>query len=130
MRRNYSSGGPYEEAFGYSRAVRHGSLVFVSGTCARDPHIEGCDAYEQAMSALDVIADALASAGSSLADVVRTVIYVVDPADVDLVRQAHSETFGAIRPAATMVIVKQLIDPALKVEIQADAVVAGAAEAS
>lgn len=122
MRQNFPSGGPYEEVHGYSRVVRHGNQLFVSGTCARDPHIDGCDAYEQAMSALDVMSDALAAAGSSLADVVRTVIYIVDPADADRASQAHREAFAAVMPASTMVVVKQLIDPKLLVEIQADAV--------
>lgn len=123
MRTDFPSGGPYEDAYGYSRAVRHGDHIFVSGTCARDPHIDGCDAYEQAMSALDVISDALLEAGGSMSDVVRTTTYIVDPADSALVTQAHVEAFGHIRPAATLVVVKQLIDPALRVEIQVDAIV-------
>lgn len=126
MHQTYPSGGPYEDSHGYSRAVRVGSQVFVSGTCARDPHIEGCDAYEQAVSALAVIEQALGEAGATMADVVRTVAYIVDPADADLVSRAHREAFGDIRPAATMVAVAQLIDPALKVEIQVDAVMAQA----
>lgn len=126
MRQNFPSGGPYEDSHGYSRAVRAGSQVFVSGTCAREPHIMGCDAYEQSVSALAVIEQALAEAGVGMADVVRTVAYIVDPADADLVSRAHREAFGDIRPAATMVTVAALIDPALKVEIQVDAVIAQA----
>jgi len=123
MRTNISSGGPYEDVYGYSRAVRHGDMVFVSGSCARAPHVDGCDAYEQATSAIEVIAGALEQAGGSLADVVRTVTFIADPADADLVTRAHREAFGTIKPAATMVVVAQLIDPAYKVEIQVDAVV-------
>lgn len=123
MRQNFPSGGAYEQVHGYSRVVRHGNQLFVSGSCARAPHVEGCDAYEQAMSALDVISDALAAAGSSLADVVRTVVYIVDPGDADKVSQAHREAFAAVMPASTMVVVKQLIDPALLVEIQVDAAI-------
>jgi enamine deaminase RidA (YjgF/YER057c/UK114 family) len=123
VRQTFPSGGPYENQHGYSRAVRHGNMVFVSGTCARDPFVDNCDAYEQAASALAIIRDALAQAGASLADVVRTVVYVVDPVDAPLVSRAHREAFGDILPASTMVVVRELIDPALKVEIQADAIV-------
>jgi enamine deaminase RidA (YjgF/YER057c/UK114 family) len=95
----------------------------VAGTCAQPPHIEGCDAYEQAANAISIIENALAEAGASAADVVRTVAYVTDITDMDLVARAHQEAFGEVRPAATLVEVSRLIDPAMKVEIEAYAVV-------
>lgn len=123
MRQNIRSGSPYEDIYGYCRAVRVGSTVHVAGTCAQAPHIEGCDAYEQAANAISIIEAALAEVGASAADVVRTVTYVTDIADMDLVARAHQETFGDVRPAATLVEVSRLIDPAMKVEIEAYAVV-------
>lgn len=123
MRQNVQSGSPYEEVFGYCRAVRVGATVHVAGTCAAPPHIEGCDAYEQARSAIGIIEAALAEVGASAADVVRTITYVTDIGEMELVARAHSETFGSVRPAATLVEVSALIDPAMKVEIEAYAVV-------
>jgi enamine deaminase RidA (YjgF/YER057c/UK114 family) len=123
VRQNIRSGSPYEDIYGYCRAVRVGSTVHVAGTCAQAPHIEGCDAYEQAANAISIIEAALAEVGASAADVVRTVTYVTDIADMDLVARAHQETFGDVRPAATLVEVSRLIDPAMKVEIEAYAVV-------
>lgn len=123
MRQNVQSNSPYEEIFGYCRAVRVGATIHVAGTCAQPPHIEGCDAYEQARSAIDIIEGALADVGASAADVVRTVTYVTNIADMDLVARAHAETFGAVRPAATLVEVSALIDPAMRVEIEAYAVI-------
>ncbi len=122
MRQNISSGGPYEERYGYSRAVRVGNQVHVAGTCAQDPRVDGCDAYEQARNALQTIGTALAEAGAELADVVRTRIYVTNIDDTDRVLKAHGEAFGSIRPAATLVQVVALIDPRLLVEIEAYAV--------
>lgn len=122
-RRNISSGGPYETAYGYSRAVRVGNQVHVSGTCARPPNVDDVDAYGQAVDALNTIAAALMDAGSSISDVVRTRLYVVDLADTDAVLRAHGEVFGDVRPAATLVQVVALIDPALLVEIEAYAVI-------
>ncbi len=123
MRQNIRSGSAYEDVYGYCRAVRVGHTVHVAGTCAQPPHIEGCDAYEQAVNAISIIAAALAEAGASTADVVRTVTYVTDIADVDLVARAHHETWGEVRPAATLVEVSRLIDPGMKVEIEAYAIV-------
>ncbi|MDH3679179.1 MAG: RidA family protein [Acidimicrobiia bacterium] len=123
MRTNIQSGNPYEKVFGYCRAVRVGDTVHVAGTCAQPPHIEGCDAYQQAANALEIIEGALAEAGASRHDVVRTVTYVTDIADVELVARAHHEVFGTVRPAATLVEVSRLIDPAMKVEIEAYAIV-------
>lgn len=122
-RQHISSGGPYEDRYGYSRAVRVGGEVHVSGTCAQPPNVEGCDAGVQARDALRIIVEALTAAGASAADVVRTRIYVVDLADADAVLEAHGEVFATVRPAATLLQVAGLIDPALKVEIEATAIV-------
>lgn len=122
-RQNISSGGPYEAPYGYSRAVRTGSQIHVAGTCAQPPNVKGVDAYGQAVDALNTIANALAEAGASVADVVRTRIYVVDINDTDGVLRAHGEVFGDIGPAATLVQVVALIDPNLLVEIEAYAVI-------
>lgn len=121
-RRNISSGGPYEAPYGYSRAVRIGNLVEVAGTCAQPPNVDGCDAGTQARDALRIIVEALAEAGASVSDVIRTRIYVTDLADTEAVLTAHGDVFGDVRPAATLVQVAGLIDPALKVEIEATAV--------
>lgn len=123
MRRNIRSGGPYEEVYGYCRAVRVGDTIHVAGTCAQEPNIEGCDAGQQAAAALEIIADALDQAGASMADVVRTVTYIVDVDDTDLVAAAHRAVFAEVLPAATLVEVSRLIDPRLKVEIEAYAIV-------
>jgi enamine deaminase RidA (YjgF/YER057c/UK114 family) len=117
-----SSGGSYEDVYGYSRAVRVGTQVHVAGTCARGEDLDG-DTYVQAAAALRIIAAALEDAGASTTDVVRTVAYVTDIADADLVARAHREVFADIRPAATMVQVSALIDPRMRVEIEAYAVV-------
>jgi enamine deaminase RidA (YjgF/YER057c/UK114 family) len=122
-RQNISSGGPYEAPYGYSRAVRIGNQVHVAGTCAQPPNVDGVDAYGQAVDALTTISAALAEAGASLADVVRTRLYVIDIDDTDAVLRAHGEVFGEIRPAATLVQVVALIDPRLLVEIEAYAVI-------
>lgn len=118
------SGGPYEEKYGYSRAVRVGQHVWVSGTVARDPHIDGCDAATQARSALEVISAALHEVGADLTDVVRSTMYVVNAADADAVASVHGEYFRNIRPATTLIVVDALIDPRYLVEIQVDAALA------
>lgn len=124
MRENFGSGGPFEATYGYSRAVRVGNQVWVSGSCARGEAVAG-DAYVQAADALRVIEGSLTQAGAGLADVVRTTTYVTDIADMPLVAKAHSEVFGDVLPAATLVEVAALADPQYKVEIQVDAVVDG-----
>lgn len=122
-RQRISSGSPYEAVVGYSRAVRVGRQVFVAGTVARWP--DGTvdpDPEQQARRAIEIIAEALTEAGASLADVVRTRVFVTDPEHFAGVGKAHGEAFGAIRPANTTVVC-QLLDPAWKVEIEAEAVV-------
>lgn len=123
-RQTISSGSPYEARYGYSRAVRVGDQIHVAGTCAQPPNVEGVDAYGQAVDALRIIGAALDDAGSSVLDVVRTRIYVVDINDADAVLRAHGEAFGDVRPTATLVQVAALIDPSLLVEIEAYAIAA------
>lgn len=118
QRVNVSSGGAYESIFGYSRAVRIGGDVHVSGTCAPAGH-EKSDAYQQARAALAIVEKALSEAGASAADVVRTVVYLRDINDAEAVAQAHLETFDKVRPASTLVQVTSMLRPWQKVEIEA-----------
>lgn len=117
-RLNVSSGGAYEGIFGYSRAVRAGNDVHVSGTCAPVGH-EKSDAYTQARAALAIIEKALEQAGAAASDVVRTVVYLRDINDAEDVARAHLETFDKIRPASTLVQVTSMLRPWQKVEIEA-----------
>ncbi len=117
-----SSGGPFEQIYGYSRAVRVGAQVHVAGTAARGEALAG-DAYVQTQNILGTIRNALEQAGSRVEHVVRTVIYVTDIGDADLVGRAHQEVFGAVRPASTMVQISALIRPEMRVEIEAFAVI-------
>lgn len=121
-RQNVSSGSPYEDVFGYCRAVRVGNTVHVAGTCAAQDCLDGTSTYDQSVSALAIIQDALAQTGASPSDVVRTITYVTNIDEMPEVARAHHEVFGTIKPASTLVEVSRLIDPRMTVEIEAYAV--------
>ncbi len=128
MRKNISSNTPWESIVGYSRAVKVGNHVWVAGTTASDETgavVAAGNAAEQTRYILQKIERALADAGASLRDVVRTRLYVTSIADWQAVGGVHGEFFGDIRPASTMVEVSKLIDPAHLVEIEVDAFVDG-----
>lgn len=118
----FPSGSPYEPRYGFSRAVRTGDHVHVSGTAPIWPD-GSCpdDAREQARRCFEIALTAVEEAGGGAADVVRTRMYLVDPADADAVGEVHGELFSEVRPAATMVVVSALLDPRWRVEIELDA---------
>ena len=125
MSERYRSASPYEALVGFSRAIRHGQRILVSGTAPIGPDgetVEG-DAYVQAMRCLETVNEAIEGLGGRREDVVRTRMYVGDAADWEAVGRAHGEFFGEVFPTATMVAVKELLDPRWKVEIEAEAIV-------
>ena len=124
-RQNITTNAPWEKKVGYSRAVRAGHTVEVSGTVAiKDNEVVGIDdPYAQTKRILEIIDEVLQEAGASLKDVVRTRIYVTDITSWQEVGRAHGEVFGNIMPATSMIQVSQLIDPDFLVEIEATAVV-------
>ncbi len=127
MRKTVQTGAPWESIAGYSRAIRVGNAIHVTGTTSIDASgavVHEGDAGAQARRALEIIAGALQALGARLDDVVRTRMYVVDIArDWEAVARVHGEVLGHVRPATTMVEVSALIDPKMLVEIEADAIV-------
>ena len=112
---------PFADTVGYSRAVRVGPHVYVSGTAP-----VGCDSadpYEQAKRCLEILVDALRELGARPEHVVRTRVFITDPEDWEAIGRAHGEIFGDVRPASAMLVISGLLDPAWKVEIEADALV-------
>ena len=123
-RQRISSGSPWELIVGYSRAVRIGGQVWVAGTAPQWPNGEvDPDPAIQARRCFEIIETALMEAGSGLVDVVRTRVFLVDAADFDAVSRVHGELFREVRPANTTLVVKALLNPAWKVEIEVDAVI-------
>jgi enamine deaminase RidA (YjgF/YER057c/UK114 family) len=123
-RRRVSSGGPWEASAGYARAIAVGDGCWVSGTTDAGPDgasLHPGDAAGQARAAFAIVEEALGEAGFALDEVVRTRMYIVDPADVDAVVQVHGEIFKHVRPAATLVVVARLMTPSLLVEVEAEA---------
>ena len=126
-RKKYQSAAPWEKIVGYSRAVRTGPFIAVTGCASVGPDGELVgegDPHAQAARCIEIIRDVLESAGASLGDVVRTRMFVTDIEQWEEIGRAHKEAFGDIMPATTMVEVSRLIDPRMLVEIEADAVVA------
>ncbi|MEO7410260.1 MAG: RidA family protein [Sphingomicrobium sp.] len=124
-RRSTKGCSPYEAAYGFARAVRSGDRIFVAGTAPVEPDGSSTpgDAAAQARRCFAIILGAIEELGGSAADVVRTRMYLTDPADADAVGTVHGEIFGAIRPASTMVVVAALLRPEWRIEIEAEALV-------
>ncbi|MFN3370654.1 MAG: RidA family protein [Sphingomonadaceae bacterium] len=130
MRQSFASGSPYEASIGFARAVRVGDRILVSGTAPVEPDGSSTpgDAEAQASRCLAIILEAVAALGGQPADIVRSRMFLADPADAEAVGRAHGRVFGRIRPAATMVAGAVLLRPEWRVEIEAEAIVgAGAA---
>jgi enamine deaminase RidA (YjgF/YER057c/UK114 family) len=128
-RRRISSGTSFEATMGYCRAVVVGDRVIVAGTAPQSPDgVVDPDPGAQARRCFTIIADALTGAGSSLAEVVRTRIYLVDAADFDAVAAVHGELFRDVRPVNTTVVIAGLLDPAWKLEVEVEAILGSAAE--
>lgn len=128
QRQNIASGAPWESLFGYSRAVRIGDTIHVAGTSASDEQgniIGAGDVAAQTRTIIQKIERALHEAGASLADVVRTRMYVTDISQWEAVGQVHGEFFADVRPVATLVEVSNLLDPAMLIEIEVEAIVTG-----
>ncbi|NIA24904.1 MAG: RidA family protein [Gammaproteobacteria bacterium] len=127
MRERFHSSSPYEPAYGFSRAIRIGDRVLIAGTAPIPPEGEpmASTAYEQMRRCGVIIIASLEAAGATAADVVRTRMFLTDPADADEVGRAHAELFGAAAPVATMVVVGGLLDPGWKVEVEAEALLGG-----
>jgi enamine deaminase RidA (YjgF/YER057c/UK114 family) len=125
MRQNFSGTSPYEPIIGFSRAVRAGNAVYVSGT--GPVGADDADTAAQTRKIFEIAAGILARAGASFKDVVRTRIYLTHVEDWEVVGRVHGETFAEIRPAATMLVVAQLLNPTWRVEIEFDAYVEQAA---
>jgi enamine deaminase RidA (YjgF/YER057c/UK114 family) len=121
MRQNIPGTSPFEPVIGFSRAVRVGNIVHVSGT--GPVGADDADAATQTRHTLEIIRAALEKAGAKMSDVVRTRTYLTHLEDWEAVGKAHGEVFGTIRPAATMIVVAQLLNPTWRVEVEADAVI-------
>lgn len=121
MRQNIAGSSPYEPIIGFSRAVRMGNAVYVSGT--GPVGADEADAATQTRHTLEIIRTALEKAGARMDDVVRTRMYLTHVEDWEAVGRAHGEYFGTIRPAATMVVVAKLLNPSWRVEIEVDAII-------
>ena len=129
MIERYGSGGPWEQQYGYSRVVRAGDLLLTAGcTATVDGVVTGVgDPRAQALTAFGIALDALAAAGATVEDVIRTRMYVTDPAYSEAVAGAHGSLFAAVRPVATLVVVAGLLDPQHLVEVEVEAYVGGRA---
>jgi enamine deaminase RidA (YjgF/YER057c/UK114 family) len=123
-KQRFSSGSPYEGTIGFSRAIKVGNRILVSGTAPVYPDGEvPDDPAEQTRRCFEIIAEALTGAGATLDDIVRTRMFITDPADAEAVGLVHGELMSSARPAATMVVVAALLDPRWKIEIEAEAAV-------
>lgn len=128
MRQNIAGSSPYEPIIGFSRAVRTGNAVYVSGT--GPVGADDADAATQTRQVLELIQKALVQSGAALEDVVRTRMYLTQIEDWETVGRVHGEFFGAIRPASTMLVVAQLLNPGWRIEMEVDAVISGSENTS